>query len=83
MTNLQAEPATERTIPNRLKQTKFSPPTATRPTPAPSDTPVSKKCHDIFHARKIHAILFVLMVAGNAYFKKNIFYKILHVYNIT
>lgn len=81
MMNLQVEPATERTILNRLKQTKFSPPTATRPTLAPSDTHVSKKKNPIFdfHARKIcHCICF------NGY-RGNVFlyiYNILHVYDI-
>lgn len=70
MMNLQVEPATERTILNRLKQTKFSPPTATRPTLAPSDTHVSKKKSPIFdfHARNV--IVFALMVTcrGNVFF---------------
>lgn len=75
--NLQVEPATERTILNRLKQTKFSPPTATRPTLAPSDTHVSKKRSPIFdfHARKIYVIVF----AGNVFLY---IYNILHVYDI-
>lgn len=79
--NLQVEPATERTILNRLKQTKFSPPTATRPTLAPSDTHVSKKKSPIFdfHARNV--IVFALMVTcrGNVFLY---IYNILHVYDI-
>lgn len=80
--NLQVEPATERTILNRLKQTKFSPPTATRPTLAPSDTRVSKKKNVIFdfHARKIYVIVFALMVTEEMFFYT--FYNILHVYDI-
>lgn len=81
MMNLQVEPATERTILNRLKQTKFSPPTATRPTLAPSDTPVSKKKSYLRLPRKenmCHCICF------NGY-RGNVFlyiYNILHVYEI-
>lgn len=80
--NLQVEPATERTILNRLKQTKFSPPTATRPTLAPSDTRVSKKKNPIFdfHARKIYVIVFALMVTEEMFFLY--IYNILHVYDI-
>lgn len=80
--NLQVEPATERTILNRLKQTKFSPPTATRPTLAPSDTRVSKKKNPIFdfHARKICVIVFALMVTEEMFFLY--IYNILHVYDI-
>lgn len=79
--NLQVEPATERTILNRLKQTKFSPPTATRPTLAPSDTHVSKKRSPIFdfHARKIYVIVFALMVTEEIFLY---IYNILHVYDI-
>lgn len=82
MMNLQVEPATERTILNRLKQTKFSPPTATRPTLAPSDTHVSKKKSPIFdfHARKIYVIVFALMVTEEMFFLY--IYNILHVYDI-
>lgn len=75
MMNLQVEPATERTILNRLKQTKFSPPTATRPTLAPSDTPVSKKNPIFdFHARKIYVIVFALMVTEEMFFYTFIIY---------
>lgn len=76
MMNLQVEPATERTILNRLKQTKFSPPTATRPTLAPSDTHVSKKKSPIFdfHARKIYVIVFALMVTEEMFFYTFIIY---------
>lgn len=82
MMSLQVEPATERTILNRLKQTKFSPPTATRPTLAPSDTHVSKKKSPIFdfHARKIYVIVFALMVTEEMFFLY--IYNILHVYDI-
>lgn len=81
MMNLQVEPATERTILNRLKQTKFSPPTATRPTLAPSDTHVSKKkvlSSTSTQENICHCICF------NGY-RGNVFlyiYNILHVYDI-
>lgn len=82
MMNLQVEPATERTILNRLKQTKFSPPTATRPTLAPSDTRVSKKKSYLRLPRKeniCHCICFN-MVTEEMFFLY--IYNILHVYDI-
>lgn len=80
MMNLQVEPATERTILNRWKQTKFSPPTATRPTLAPSDTPVSKKKSYLRLPRKENMCHFICFNSYRGIFV-NTFYNILHVYD--
>lgn len=82
MMNLQVEPATERTILNRLKQTKFSPPTATRPTLAPSDTHVSKKKKSYLRLPRKENICHCICFNG---YRGNVFlyiYNILHVYDI-